>query len=243
MDPSVKDQIGETSSQSVVVAVDRIFTGSIRLDGDAIVDFVRALCQVSLDELNATHPRMFSLQKIVEIAYYNMGRIRLQWSRIWQVLGEHFNQVGCNDRVEIAFFALDSLRQLAMKFIEKGEFANFRFQKEFLRPFEHIMKRNGSVAIRDMVVRCLAQMVNSQAHNIRSGWKNIFSVFHLAAGDHEALIVDLAFQTTGKIITDLYQRQFHVMIDSFQVSKGVVTFLIRLISEVIRLLTRIKKCQ
>lgn len=233
VDASVKDQIGETSSQSVVVAVDRIFTGSIRLDGDAIVDFVRALCQVSLDELSAAHPRMFSLQKIVEIAYYNMGRIRLQWSRIWQVLGEHFNQVGCNDRVEIAFFALDSLRQLSMKFIEKGEFANFRFQKEFLRPFEHIMKRNGSTAIRDMVVRCLAQMVNSQAHNIRSGWKNIFSVFHLAAGDSEALIVDLAFQTTGKIITDLYQRQFHVMIDSFQVSgwmgggdRGIMEFII-----------------
>lgn len=42
----MKESIGETSSQSVVVAVDRIFTGSTRLDGDAIVDFVRALCQV-----------------------------------------------------------------------------------------------------------------------------------------------------------------------------------------------------
>ncbi|XP_055713597.1 brefeldin A-inhibited guanine nucleotide-exchange protein 1 [Phlebotomus papatasi] len=216
LDPSVKEHIGETSSQSVVVAVDRIFTGSIRLDGDAIVDFVRALCQVSMDELHGHQPRMFSLQKIVEISYYNMGRIRLQWSRIWQVLGDHFNAVGCNTNEEIAFFALDSLRQLSMKFIEKGEFTNFRFQKDFLRPFEHIMKKNQSPAIRDMVVRCLAQMVNSQAHNIKSGWKNIFSVFHLAAGDHDEAIVELAFQTTGKIITDLYQRQFHIMIDSFQ---------------------------
>lgn len=58
------------------------------------VEFVKALGAVSLDELaNVAHPRMFSLQKIVEIAYYNMGRIRLQWSRIWQVLGEHFNKV------------------------------------------------------------------------------------------------------------------------------------------------------
>lgn len=218
LDPSVKEHIGETSSQSVVVAVDRIFTGSIRLDGDAIVDFVKALCHVSLDELNSAHqqPRMFSLQKIVEISYYNMGRIRLQWSRIWQVLGDHFNTVGCNTNEEIAFFALDSLRQLSMKFIEKGEFSNFRFQKDFLRPFEHIMKKNNSPAIRDMVVRCVAQMVNSQAHNIRSGWKNIFSVFHMAAGDHDEGIVEMAFQTTGKIITDLYQRQFPIMIDSFQ---------------------------
>ena len=138
----VPDSIAETSSQSVVVAVDRIFTGSIRLDGDAIVDFVKALCQVSSEELShPTHPRMFSLQKIVEISYYNMGRIRLQWSRIWEILGQHFNKVGCNPNEEIAFFAIDSLRQLSMKFIEKGEFSNFRFQKDFLRPFEHIMKK------------------------------------------------------------------------------------------------------
>ena len=38
-------------------------------------------------------PRMFSLQKLVEISYYNMNRIRMEWSNIWAVLGEHFNQV------------------------------------------------------------------------------------------------------------------------------------------------------
>ena len=59
-----------------------------------LVDFVEALRQVSEVELsNPTMIRMFSLQKIVEIAYYNMGRIRLQWSRIWAVLGDHFNKV------------------------------------------------------------------------------------------------------------------------------------------------------
>ena len=59
-----------------------------------VVEFVRALCVISMEELsNPSHARMFSLQKIVEISYYNMGRIRLQWSRIWQVIGEHFNKV------------------------------------------------------------------------------------------------------------------------------------------------------
>ncbi|XP_065352555.1 brefeldin A-inhibited guanine nucleotide-exchange protein 1 [Cloeon dipterum] len=216
LDPSVKESIGETSSQSVVVAVDRIFTGSTRLDGDAIVDFVKALCQVSLEELSKPNPRMFCLQKMVEISYYNMGRIRLQWSRIWQVIGEHFDRVGCSMNEEIAFFAVDSLRQLATKFIEKGEFANFRFQKDFLRPFETIAKKNRSATIKDMVVRCITQMVQSQAHNIRSGWKNIFSVFHLAAADHDESLVELAFVTTGKIINNLYEQQFPVMIDSFQ---------------------------
>uniref|UniRef100_A0A3B3QR57 ARF guanine nucleotide exchange factor 2 n=1 Tax=Paramormyrops kingsleyae TaxID=1676925 RepID=A0A3B3QR57_9TELE len=214
----IQESVGETSSQSVVVAVDRIFTGSTRLDGNAVVDFVRWLCAVSMDELASPHqPRMFSLQKIVEISYYNMNRIRLQWSRIWQVIGDHFNKVGCNPNEDVAIFAVDSLRQLSMKFLEKGELANFRFQKDFLRPFEHIMKKNRwSPTIRDMVIRCVAQMVNSQAANIRSGWKNIFSVFHQAASDHDETIVELAFQTTGHIVTHTFQQHFAAAIDSFQ---------------------------
>ncbi|TNN88918.1 Brefeldin A-inhibited guanine nucleotide-exchange protein 1 [Liparis tanakae] len=192
----IQESIGETSSQ---------------------IDFVRWLCAVSMDELaSPTHPRMFSLQKIVEISYYNMGRIRLQWSRIWEVIGDHFNKVGCNSNEDVAIFAVDSLRQLSMKFLEKGELANFRFQKDFLRPFEHIMKKNRSPTIRDMVVRCIAQMVNSQAANIRSGWKNIFSVFHLAASDQDESIVELAFQTTGHIVTNVFEKHFAATIDSFQ---------------------------
>ena len=53
------------------------------------VNFMIFPLQISLEELaHSTQPRMFSLQKIVEISYYNMGRIRLQWSRIWEVLGK-----------------------------------------------------------------------------------------------------------------------------------------------------------
>ena len=54
-----------------------------------------------------------------------------------------------------------------------------------------------SVTIRDMVVRCVAQMVSTRASNVMSGWKNIFSVFHLAASDHDVNIVEMSFQTTG----------------------------------------------
>ena len=181
------------------------------------MDFVRALCQVSIDELAASpQARMFCLTKLVEISYYNMGRIRLQWSRIWQVLGDHFNLVGCSQAQDISFFAVDSLRQLAQKFIEKGELPNFHFQKDFLRPFEHIMKNNKSGAVRDMVVRCVANMVHMQGHNIKSGWTNIFSVFHLAAADNDENIVELAFQTTGKIVTQDFELHFPHILDSFQ---------------------------
>ena len=89
---------------------------------------------------------MYSLTKLVEISYYNMGRIRLQWSRVWSVLGEHFTKTGCSENDVIAAFALDSLRQLSIKYLEKGELPNYKFQNDFLRPFETIMKRTGSLA-------------------------------------------------------------------------------------------------
>ena len=43
----------------------------------------------------------------------------------------------------------------------------------------------------------MAQMVTAKANQVKSGWKNIFSVFHLAAADTDAAIVELAFETTG----------------------------------------------
>jgi brefeldin A-inhibited guanine nucleotide-exchange protein len=92
-----QDVADESRSKEVVHAVDRIFTNSALLSGEAIVDFVKALSEVSWEEIQSAgksaQPRMFSLQKLVEISYYNMNRIRMEWSNIWVVLGEHFNQV------------------------------------------------------------------------------------------------------------------------------------------------------
>ncbi|CAI8011220.1 Brefeldin A-inhibited guanine nucleotide-exchange protein 1 [Geodia barretti] len=68
-----------------------------------------------------------------------------------------------------------------------------------------------AVTIRDMVVRCVTQMVSSKAGNVRSGWKNIFSVFHLAASDTDTAIVEMAFETTDLI----FRNHFLASIASF----------------------------
>ena len=50
--------------------MNRIFTRSQKLNSEAIIDFVKALCKVSMEELRSpSDPRVFSLTKIVEIAY------------------------------------------------------------------------------------------------------------------------------------------------------------------------------
>jgi len=40
-----------------------------------------------------------------------------------------------------------------MRFLEKEELAHFRFQKEFLRPFEYTMAKNQNADAREMVSR------------------------------------------------------------------------------------------
>lgn len=94
---------------------------------------------------------MYSLQKLVEISYYNMNRIRMEWSNIWSILGDYFNKVGCQSNITISIFALDSLRQLAMKFLEKEELPHFKFQKDFLMPFHEVLANNPKTEIKDMV--------------------------------------------------------------------------------------------
>ncbi|CAH8564731.1 unnamed protein product [Schistosoma turkestanicum] len=214
----LQEVMGETGSQSVVVAVDKIFTGSIRLDGDAIVEFVKALCQVSREELNLPQPRTFSLQKVVEISYYNMGRIRLQWSRIWEHIGSHFTTAGRSIDEDVAEFVIDSLRQLSLKLIEKGELPNFHFQKEFLRPFVNILEIEPNVShkVQDMIVRCIYQLVHSQYANIRSGWTNIFTVLHSVASSLDEGIVDMAFETCHFTVKDVFKEHLHVVVDAFQ---------------------------
>ena len=51
-----------------------------------------------------------------------------------------------------------------MYHVSQGELPNYRFQKDFLRPFEHTMKNNEHNVIRDMVVRCVAHLVSF--HNV-----------------------------------------------------------------------------
>ncbi|OQD80700.1 hypothetical protein PENANT_c033G07867 [Penicillium antarcticum] len=202
----------ESRSADMIRGVDRIFTNTANLSHEAIIEFVRALSEVSWQEIQSSghtdSPRTYSLQKLVEISYYNMTRVRIEWSKIWEVLGQHFNQVGCHSNTTVVFFALDSLRQLSMRFMEIEELPGFKFQKDFLKPFEHVMANSTTAAVKDMILRCLIQMIQARGDNIRSGWKTMFGVFTVAAREPYEGIVNMAFDH----VTQVYNTRFGVVI-------------------------------
>jgi brefeldin A-inhibited guanine nucleotide-exchange protein len=200
---SIVDTFGTSSAANII----RVFESSGNLSSTAVVYFVKALCEVSKQELESKmNPRVYSLTKIVEVAHYNMNRVRIVWSKIWALLADYFIFVGCHPTLNVAMYAIDALRQLAMKFLERDELANYTFQNEFLKPFVLVMRQSKAVEIRELIIRCVSQFILARVANVKSGWKTMFMVFTAAASDENRQLVALAFSTIEKIVREYFSH-------------------------------------
>jgi len=216
------------------VLIDKVFSSSVTLSARGVVSFIEQLIAVSNAEIlgdtkkgisgvssssasimgnqrkgaGSAHgiegPRIFSLQRLVEVADYNMNiRPRLTWSQIWESMGNHFAKVGCDENAMVSMFAIDALRQLSFKFLEKPELTDFNFQRLFLKPFLLIMKNPGSREdIRELVLRCVDNMIRTLAHNLRSGWKIFFSILMLSSSDPSVKINTLGLAILQRLLDE-----------------------------------------
>ncbi|GMI89380.1 BFA-VISUALIZED ENDOCYTIC TRAFFICKING DEFECTIVE1, HOPM interactor 7 [Hibiscus trionum] len=195
---SLKELAGKPAEQ--------VFTNSEKLPSHSVVEFFTALCGVSAEELRQTPARVFSLQKLVEISYYNTARIRMVWARIWSVLADHFISAGSHADEKIAMYAIDSLRQLGMKYLERAELTNFTFQNDILKPFVVLMRNSRSGTIRSLIVDCIVQMIKSKVGSIKSGWRSVFMIFTAAADDDLKSIVESAFENVEQVILEHFDQ-------------------------------------
>jgi Domain of unknown function (DUF1981) len=103
--------------------------------------------------------------------------------------------------LQVAMYAIDSLRQLAHKFMAKEELRDFNFQRLFMKPFETVAAQSRRVEIREFVLRCVDNLIAARRDNIRSGWKSIFAVLATAARDSDASITQLAWSMLDGLVT------------------------------------------
>lgn len=185
---------------------EQVFLSSVKLPSDAVVEFFTALCGVSAEELRQTPARVFSLQKLVEISYYNTARIRMVWARIWSVLADHFISAGSHHDEKVAMYAIDSLKQLGMKYLERAELTNFTFQNDILKPFVVLMRNSRSESTRRLIVDCIVQMIRSKVGSIKSGWRSVFMIFTAAADDESEPIVESAFENVEQVILEHFDQ-------------------------------------
>ncbi|KAF2285101.1 hypothetical protein GH714_037893 [Hevea brasiliensis] len=201
-----KDAVLQSLRELAGKPAEQVFVNSVKLPSDSIVEFFTALCGVSAEELKQTPARVFSLQKLVEISYYNMARIRMVWARIWSVLANHFISAGSHREEKIAMYAIDSLRQLGMKYLERAELTNFTFQNDILKPFVVLMRNSHSDSIRRLIVDCIVQMIKSKVGSIKSGWHSVFMIFTAAADDELESIVESAFENVEQVILEHFDQ-------------------------------------
>ncbi|CAN0409311.1 unnamed protein product, partial [Ectocarpus sp. 12 AP-2014] len=179
-----KERVVEAANATVVMAqidqalIDRVFSATQLLNREAMQHFVEQLIQVSQSEIpqlfgrrastlgnyqrqegvlkgGAAKPRVFSMQKLVEVAHLNMDiRSRIEWASLWGILADHFGTVGSiSGNSSVAMYTVDCLRQLALKFLDKDELRDFNFQRVFLGPFATIVRTSREPAVRELVVR------------------------------------------------------------------------------------------
>lgn len=201
-----RDMLSQSLTELTGKPTEQVFVNSVKLPSDAIVEFFTALCGVSAEELKQTPPRVFSLQKLVEISYYNMARIRMVWARIWLVLSQHFVSAGSHPDEQIAMYAIDSLRQLGIKYLERAELTNFTFQNDILKPFVVLIRSSSSPRIRALIVDCIVQMIKSKVGSIKSGWRSVFMVFKAAASDKTESIAEIAFENMEQVVLEHFDQ-------------------------------------
>jgi Sec7-like guanine-nucleotide exchange factor len=126
-------------------------------------------------------PLTFLILKIVEVTDLNMDREKITWQTIWKRISEHLINVGCFPVESIARFALDSLLQLAGKFLAKEELKTFKYQRDFLKPFHTILRKSHSSSIRLHALQCLTFTVHRYHVRMKSGLFAVFNTLKSAA--------------------------------------------------------------
>ena len=174
-----KDTMKILSKEITINNIEKIMMKTLNFDSQTLIEFVNSICDIAKYEFqNNGLAKIFFLQKIVEIAELNLfSRPRFNWNNTWNILSEFFVEIGCSKDNENSVNAIDSLRQLAMKFLQKKEGDNYHFQKEFLMPFLDTWKKCGNLYAKEYIIVCINNLLRNGAKNIKSGWEVVFSIF------------------------------------------------------------------
>ena len=117
-------------------------------------------------------------------------------------MSQHFVTAGSHHDETVAMYAIDSLRQLGMKYLERAELNKFTFQNDILKPFVVLMRSSRNDKIRGLIVDCIVQLIRSKVGSIKSGWRSVFMIFTAAADDDLEGIVESAFENVEQVILE-----------------------------------------
>jgi brefeldin A-inhibited guanine nucleotide-exchange protein len=106
-----------------------------------------------------------------------------------------------------------------MKFLKKEELAISDFQRQFLKPFETIFMETppDNVENRDLILRCLDNIISHSVRHLKSGWKIIFDILNMAAASEKDLLIEQSFRVLQTILAENLPAVNDYMLDLLDV--------------------------
>ncbi|KAJ9453658.1 Brefeldin A-inhibited guanine nucleotide-exchange protein 3 [Diplonema papillatum] len=198
-------QVEQANAKLVMQHIDeqsihKVISYSTVVSQAGLKEFVCHLCSVALEEVNMVNPRTFLLEKVVEVASDNMGPRILS---IWKDISHLLVAVGTHSNSDVAEYGVDNLRQLVMKSIGKRELLECMIQPELIEPFYGIMESSlPTKGVRDLILRCLLQLVQVKSDQIGPGWPVVLKVLIAGITRHkEPLALEMAADIMKKLIS------------------------------------------
>ena len=186
-----------------MMSSEKVFTHLETLDRESIVDFVKALCEVSTNELSEKPPRRTMLTYLQQVCIWNMERPMYIWKDIWDIVGKHLSSRCCLSSDIMACNTVNNIKQMAYVFLKKEEMEQFHFQQQFLQPFSDIFDSQNSFDVKDLILSITSQIVSTMASALHSGWTVILQI--LQATVMEDALKGKAFMILEMIITEFLQ--------------------------------------
>lgn len=72
--------------------------------------------------------RVYTLQRIMDAAMDNLGRIRLVWGRLWAALAAHLVAAACHADPHVSVLAVGHMRALVQRLLSRSELSCFTHQ-------------------------------------------------------------------------------------------------------------------
>ena len=177
-------------------AIERVFALSTRFDSDEILAYASAVASVSraelwnLDRTPHAPGKIFALLRLAEIAATNMTRVRLVWSKLWNVVAEHLVESVKHPDDKVVLHATDSLRQVANRLLIRAQSTRASTQLDAMRPFTMAMKNAQNDRARDMVTSCVVQLVKGFSGSLGAGWEPSLETMEEACAGGTSFDVD-----------------------------------------------------
>jgi hypothetical protein len=199
-------------------AVERVFSGSTRLDSEEIVVFTQALAHVASAEL--TRPdgtyRTFSLRKLVHVVLHNSGRVRLAWSRVWGVASECLVAACAHTDADVVAVAAGGLKAVAYRVLSNAPVSSDR--SDVLKPFVSAFKAANGVqsdqsrcAIADALGGALADG-NGLALGV-TGWRSVLEVLEIASADPSRSVAFSALRGVSTAVVETNREKPNALVD------------------------------